>query len=52
MRKAAENRKQAFKHTLADRDTVALSVAREWQQERVKERLDWVYAYDATAVEV
>lgn len=50
--KAAANRNQAFKHELADRDTVALAVAQHWQQERLRERMDWLYTYDATAVEV
>ena len=52
VRKAAENRTQVFKHKLADRATVALAVAQEWQQERVRERMEWLYTYDATAVEV
>ena len=52
VRKAHENRKQAFSPTLANEDAVAISVAREWQQERLRERMDWLYAYDATAVEV
>jgi hypothetical protein len=33
-------------------EPVAASVARDWQQVRVKERLDWPYEYDATAVEI
>ncbi|MPZ56819.1 MAG: FAD-dependent oxidoreductase [Rhizobiales bacterium] len=52
VRKAAENRTSVFNHKLAERDTIALSVAQEWQQERVRERMEWLYTYDATAVEV
>jgi hypothetical protein len=52
VRKAHENRKQAFSPELADEDAVAISVAREWQQVRLRERMDWLYAYDATAVEI
>ena len=52
VRKAHENRREAFSPALADEDAVAISVAREWQQVRVRERMDWLYTYDATAVQI
>ena len=52
VRKAHENRRQAFSPTLADDHAIAASVEREWQQVRMRERLDWLYAYDATAVQI
>jgi salicylate hydroxylase len=52
VRKAHENRKQAFSPILAEADGVAASVAGEWQRVRVSERLDWLYCYDATSVEI
>jgi salicylate hydroxylase len=52
VRKAAENRTSVFRHKLADNDAIAKSVAQEWQQERLRERMEWLYTYDATAVAV
>ena len=52
VRKSHENRREAFSPALANKDEVAASVAREWQQVRVRERLDWLYAYDATSAEI
>ena len=52
VRKSHENRKSAFSPALDDPNAVAVEVAREWQQERVRERMEWLYAYDATAVAV
>jgi salicylate hydroxylase len=52
VRKAHENRSQIFSPALAEEGAVAISVAREWQQARVSERMDWLYAYDATAVSI
>jgi salicylate hydroxylase len=54
VRKAHENRTMAFEPRLAaqNENAVAEAIARDWQQERVKERLDWLYTYDATAVAI
>ncbi|HLQ89513.1 MAG TPA: FAD-dependent monooxygenase [Xanthobacteraceae bacterium] len=52
VRKAHEFRKQAFNPALGDGDTIAVSVAEQWQQALARERLDWLYEYDATAVRI
>ncbi len=52
VRKSHENRRSAFSPALAEKDAVAVEVAREWQQERVRERMEWLYAYDATQVAI
>jgi salicylate hydroxylase len=52
VRKAHENRRSAFSPALEAKGAVAVEVAREWQQERVRERMEWLYAYDATAVAI
>ncbi|MGZ5826442.1 MAG: FAD-dependent monooxygenase [Croceibacterium sp.] len=52
VRKASENKASAFEPRLADKDLVAVEVAREWQQVRLRERMDWLYNYDATAVAI
>lgn len=52
VRKAQDNRAMAFEPRLAEEGAVAASIARDWLQLRLKERLDWLYAYDATAVAV
>ncbi len=52
VRKSHENRWHVFSPALADSGALAAEVARYWQQEHVKERLDWLYQYDATAIAV
>ncbi len=52
VRKSNDNVHSAFSPALADPNQVAVEVAREWQQERVRERMEWLYAYDATAVAI
>ena len=52
VRKASENKASAFAPRLADNDRIADEVAREWQQIRLRERMDWLYNYDATAIAI
>jgi salicylate hydroxylase len=52
VRKSHDFRKQAFDPALADNNAVAVSVAEEWQQALARERLDWLYEYDATALQI
>src|SRR6516165_1122283 len=52
VRKASENKASAFAPSLADKDRIAEEVAREWQQVRLRERMEWLYNYDATAVAI
>jgi salicylate hydroxylase len=52
VRKSHENRSHVFSPALADAGALASEVALYWQQEHVRERLDWLYQYDATAIAV
>jgi len=52
VRKSHEMRGQAFSPALADPNADAAAIARDWQQARVRDRLEWLYSYDATAAEV
>jgi salicylate hydroxylase len=52
VRKSHENRKQAFNPELADRDEAVGTLAETWQQSLRHERLDWLYTYDVTALQI
>jgi salicylate hydroxylase len=52
VRKSHANRRQAFNPALADQDKAVVSVAEEWQQTLARERLEWLYTYDATAIQI
>jgi salicylate hydroxylase len=52
VRKSHDNRRQAFNPALAKDDEAISSMAEEWQQSLAHERLDWLYAYDATAIQI
>jgi len=52
VRQSHEDRKQAFGPAVAGEDGVACAKSGEWQQMRVGERLDWLYAHDVTAIQI
>ncbi|HTV35776.1 MAG TPA: FAD-dependent monooxygenase [Xanthobacteraceae bacterium] len=52
VRKSHENRRHVFKPDLADGGALATEVAGYWKEQHARERLDWLYHYDATAIAV
>src|SRR5262245_26048515 len=52
VQKSHEFRKQAFDPALDDQGAVAASVTQRWQQALARDRLDWLYAYDATGLRI
>ena len=52
VRASHENRSSVFSPALADKDAIAVEIAREWQQVRLRERFEWLYAYDATGAQI
>jgi salicylate hydroxylase len=52
VRKSHENRRQAFNPALTIDDEAIGSMAEEWRRSLASERLDWLYTYDATAIQI
>ena len=52
VRRAQENRAMAFEPRLADENAVADVIAMDWLSIRRRERLDWLYNYDATSIPI
>ena len=52
VRRAQETRAMAFEPRLADENAVADVVAKDWLNVRLRERLDWLYNYDATSIPI
>ena len=48
--RSVSTRGKAIDRAFARADTAAAHIEREWRAERVTERYDWIYRYDATAV--
>jgi salicylate hydroxylase len=52
VRASSDNATRFHNPALAKADTAADYVDREWQPHKVSDRYDWLFMYDATAVEV
>lgn len=52
VRRAQENRTMAFEPRLADENAVTDAIAMDWLNIRRRERLDWLYNYDATSIPI
>jgi salicylate hydroxylase len=52
VRRSLQTRSNAVNRAFANADTTEAHIEREWRYERVTERYDWIYRYDATAAAV
>jgi salicylate hydroxylase len=49
---SADNAKRFHNQALSRADEAEAFVTREWQEDRVKDRYEWLFTYDATTVEI
>jgi salicylate hydroxylase len=52
VRRSLATRSSAINRAFASAESAAAHIEREWRQERVTERYDWIYRYDATAAAI
>jgi len=52
VRGSAENAKRFHNQTLSDRAAAEAYIDREWNEDRVKDRYEWLFRYDVTTVEI
>lgn len=52
VRGSAENLRRFHSSTLADAEAAAAYVDREWQEDRIRERYEWLFSYDVDTVAI
>jgi salicylate hydroxylase len=52
VRGSADNARRFHNQTLSQAEQAEAYVTREWQEDRIKDRYDWLFTYDATSVAI